>query len=121
MSIKDEYRIVSIEPKLTHEWLLRKHYAKRIPIIMYSFGLYDNENILQGVCTFGYPARMLMQSVDCEIFELNRLVVTDKLCKNVLSYFVSKCFNILPKPVMLMKTKIITAIFIKQLIGFIQV
>jgi len=36
-------------------WLLEKHYAKRMPQIMFAFGLY-NDDILVGVVTYGIPA-----------------------------------------------------------------
>jgi len=36
---------------------MKKHYAKRMPIIEHSFGLYDLLGILQGVCCFGPPPR----------------------------------------------------------------
>ena len=55
MGIKEKYRVTSIQPYLTHEWLLKKHYAKRLPSISYAFGLYD-ELILVGVLTIGKPA-----------------------------------------------------------------
>ena len=36
---------------MTHEWLLKRHYAKRLPNIIYAFGLYK-DGFLYGVCTF---------------------------------------------------------------------
>ena len=52
MSIKEIYKCYSIKKDLCKEWLLYKHYAKRIPSITYSFGLFKND-ILVGVLTFG--------------------------------------------------------------------
>ena len=52
--IKETYKVKSIKKGLCKEWLLYKHYAKRIPNIMYSFGLFY-KNILAGVITFGMP------------------------------------------------------------------
>ena len=54
MGVKDKYTVSSIDSYLCKDWLLYKHYAKRIPSIEYSFGLYDG-SILVGVCTFGCP------------------------------------------------------------------
>ena len=52
MSIKDKYKVLPIPKQQTHEWLLKKHYAKRLPMaIEYSYGLYSEH--LQGVCVFG--------------------------------------------------------------------
>ena len=100
MSIKDNYSIRSIPKEQTYEWLLKKHYAHRIPSISYAFGLYDKRNILQGVCTLGTPLCSQLQGIcgDYIVVELNRLVVIDGLLKNTLSYFVSSLLNQLPKP-----------------------
>jgi hypothetical protein len=104
MSIKNKYKVQSIDSFLCKEWLLKKHYAKRLPSISYSFGLYDIENILQGILTFGMsPSPTLAESICGEdyskiVLELNRLVVNDGLEKNVLSYFVSKCLSMIPQP-----------------------
>lgn len=106
MSIKDKYKVISIKPSLCKEWLLYKHYAHRIPSISYAFGLYDNENNLQGVCTYGLPAsNELRETCGIEnrdlLFELNRLIKNDNLEKNVQSFFVSQTFRLLPKPLII--------------------
>jgi hypothetical protein len=104
MSIKDKYSVKSIDSYQCKEWLLYKHYAKRLPSISYSFGLYDNDNILNGVLTFGMPPSSTLAESICgesfkkNVLELNRLVINDGLEKNVLSYFVSKCLIMIPKP-----------------------
>ncbi|WP_276979197.1 hypothetical protein [Flavobacterium filum] len=98
MSIKDKYKVISINPSLCKEWLLYKHYAHRVPIIIYSFGIYDRENTLNGVCVFSYPCRMLMESTGYYLLELTRLVINENLEKNLLSYFVKSCLDLLPKP-----------------------
>ena len=108
MCIKDEFQVRSIPPEQTHDWLKRKHYAKRVPQIQYAFGLYDMSLILQGVCTYGSPARMMNNGYgifggkyEVPTFELNRLVVNEGLPKNVLSFFVSQTFKMLPNPICL--------------------
>ena len=50
----NNYKITSIKPSETYEWLLYKHYARRIPSISYAFGLYYNSELI-GICTFGSP------------------------------------------------------------------
>lgn len=99
------YRVEAIPKEHTYDWLLNKHYAKRIPPIMESFGLYDKDRKLQGVCTFGMPTRMFNngeavfgKQLKVQTLELNRLCVNDGLGKNVLSFFVSKCLMLMPKP-----------------------
>ena len=104
MTIKDKYKVQSIDKGETKQWLLFKHYAKRVPPIELAFGLYADK-ILQGVCTFGMPARMLNNGygifdgkLEIKTYELNRLVINEGLEKNVLSYFVAECLKIIPKP-----------------------
>jgi len=102
MSIKDKYFVRSIDSNKTHEWLLKKHYAKRLCSISYSFGLFDIENTLVGICTFGSPPSRSLCIGVCgiqyasKVYELNRLCVNDGLEKNVLSYFVSNSLKSLP-------------------------
>ena len=93
--------VSSIDYQDTKEWLLKKHYAKRMCSIKYSFGLFINE-ILSGVVTFGMPPSSTLSDSICgkklskNVIELNRLIVNENLKKNTLSYFVSKSINMLP-------------------------
>ena len=95
MSIKNKYKVKSIDKYLCKEWVLYKHYAKRVPSISYSFGLYENKNLV-GILTIGKPASNSLCIGVCGVenskyvYELNRLCVNDGLKKNVLSYFVSQ-------------------------------
>lgn len=101
MSIKDKYKVQSIDSYLCKEWLLYKHYAKRIPPIEYSFGLYDKGGILQGIVTYGTPVANTLREMfypKYKLMELNRLVINENLEKNVLSFLVSQSLKLLPKP-----------------------
>lgn len=106
MSIKQKYKVCSIDKKLTYEWLLNKHYAKRIPSISYAFGIYDC-NILIGILTIGKPASPNLCNSICGnnfsnyVYELNRLCVIDGLQRNVLSYFVSSSLNLIKREMIL--------------------
>ena len=90
-----DFTVTSIDKKQTYDWLLNKHYAKRIPSIIYSFGLFEDNNLI-GVCTYGMPpGSTVCESIAginfCDkVIELNRLCVNDGLPKNALSYFVSQ-------------------------------
>jgi hypothetical protein len=104
MSIKKRYSVTPITFDECKEWLLYKHYAKRIPSISYSFGLLDDSNNLQGIVSYGRPmAAPLIRTCfggdyqDC-FLELNRLVINDNSEKNTLSFLVSKSLMLLPKP-----------------------
>jgi len=102
MGLKDDFKVKSIKPKETHDWLLNKHYAKRIPSISWAFGLFDSH--LKGVCAFGTPASSTLLRGVCgqkwsdNVIELSRLVINDECPKNTASYFVSKCIKMLPRP-----------------------
>ncbi len=108
MSIKEKYKVKPIDKYLCKEWLLYKHYAKRIPSINYSFGLYDLTNgIMIGCCTYGIPASnnaLLLCGEENKKFaiELNRLIKNDGLPKNLQSWFVSQTFKLLPKPMIIL-------------------
>ena len=101
VKIKD-YTVRQIPASQTHEWLMKKHYAHRIPQIQYAFGLYDKAIILIGVCTFGLPpnqnlALMCGDKYKDNLLELNRLVLSNNE-RNIASYFVSRCFKLLTPP-----------------------
>jgi hypothetical protein len=98
-----DYSVKVVRASDTKEWLLKKHYAHRIPSISFAFGLYER-NVLVGICTYGVPASpSLVQGVFGGkhkeiIYELNRLVTNDDLPRNALSFFVAQTFKLLPRP-----------------------
>jgi hypothetical protein len=85
-----------------YPWLLEKHYAKRIPQIMYAFGLYV-ERELVGVITYGIPASPALCMGICGIkyspivLELNRICLLNN-AKNEASFLVSHSIKKLPCP-----------------------
>lgn len=95
-------RVIPIKSEQAYPWLLNKHYAKRIPNIMFAFGLYINDE-LKGVVTFGMPASNNLCFGICgkehqtKVLELNRLCLMDN-AKNQSSYLVSNAIKLLPKP-----------------------
>jgi len=94
--------VLPIKSEETYSWLLQKHYAKRIPQIMYAFGLYE-ESTLVGVVTYGIPASPSLCMGICgkewsdKVLELNRLCLQDNT-KNQSSFLVSNSIKLLPKP-----------------------
>ncbi len=102
--VKKTYKIERIKAKETYQWLLYKHYAKRIPSISYAFGLYNKQD-LKGVITFGSPpnkeynmGKCVFENLQVNVLELNRLITDDNLEKNTLSYFVSQSLKLIPQP-----------------------
>ena len=86
----------------TLEFILNIHYAKRVPQIIHSYGLFEDNN-LKGVVTFGSPPSQNVCKCICgdiyksEVLELNRLVLKDNK-KNYASFLVSNSIKNLPKP-----------------------
>lgn len=98
-----ETQVVSIKKNIYEDWILHKHYAKRLCSVSYAFGLYINK-MIEGVITFGMPPSSTLAESICGkeyaqyVLELNRLIINDNLPKNTLSQFVSKSINLLQKP-----------------------
>ena len=96
------YKVLQIKSRETYSWLLNKHYAKRIPHIMFSFGLYNATNLI-GVLTYARPASNALCVGVCGreyseyVFELNRLCLLNNK-KNEASFFISKTLKLLKKP-----------------------
>jgi len=106
MKFEEKYSVRSIDKNQTYEWLLRKHYAKRIPSIVHAFGLYKEQSMI-GVCTYGIPPQnncllLCGEEYHDHALELNRLIKNDGLEKNVQSWFVGQTFKILPKPMIVL-------------------
>jgi hypothetical protein len=97
-----DFEVLQIKPKESHDFILHRHYARRLPPISYAYGLFQSKKIV-GICTFGMPASpSLCKGIMGEenkhlVLVLNRLFV-DSNQKNVTSWFVSRCLKLLPKP-----------------------
>ena len=97
-----EKKVKKIKRQDTLEFILNIHYAKRIPQIIHSFGLFVN-NDLKGIVTFGSPPAQNVCKCICgdnyksEVIELNRLVLKDNQ-KNYASFLISNSIKLLPKP-----------------------
>ena len=105
--ILKNYQIKSLNHKEYYDWLLTKHYAKRICSVSYCFGLVCGD-FIEGVITFGSPPNYtyndgacLYKNYKCKTLELNRLVINEYNVKNLLSYFVANSIKKLPKPLTL--------------------
>lgn len=95
-----------IPPAIAMRIIIAKHYLHRKCSCWCAFGLFDRENELRGVCTFGIPASREMQTGACPerpdlVLELNRLWVDDLMPRNTESWFVRRCLSDLPPRVVL--------------------
>jgi len=96
------YEVRDIPAQFTHSWLLKTHYAKRIPNITNAYGLFENREMV-GVITYGKPASPFLCIGVCGkdfasyVYELNRVCLLNNK-KNEASYFVASTLRLLPKP-----------------------
>ena len=68
MHYSHNYFVIPIAYEDTKDLILNVHYARRMPSVSYSFGLYRGMEGLQGICTFGSPASPwlgLLTGFDC--------------------------------------------------------
>lgn len=90
--------VQTIAASVAEPWLLKKHYAKRVPSIAYAFGLYIG-NQLRGVVTYGIPANNNLNTVaGYPGLELNRLCVDDDAPRNSSSTLVGRSLRLVPSP-----------------------
>lgn len=96
------YSVEPIKASDTHYLLLNVHYAKRIPSIIHSFGLFKDGELV-GVITYGKPASRTLCIGICghdwapKVLELNRLCLVHN-DKHEASRLVGASLRMLPKP-----------------------
>lgn len=87
----------------TRDWILNLHYAKRMPNIQYAYALYEDDDEMIGIITYGQPASPQLCRGICgegnksNVIELNRLVLKYNR-KNEASYLIANSLKLLPKP-----------------------
>lgn len=96
------YSVRQIPNKEAHWFLLNIHYAKRIPSISFTYGLFHDGELVGVVC-YGTPASSTLCKGICgepwqkHVLELNRLVLLHNL-PNEASRLVGASLKLLPKP-----------------------
>ena len=94
---------IIVEPisyEIIKPWILKKHYALRMPSISYSFGMFNEDNELVGVISYGTPASPYLcigvcgQEYKEQVIELNRLVVDE----GTPSFLISQSLKMIPRP-----------------------
>ena len=96
---------VEVQPILHKDaipFILNIHYARRVPNIQYSYGLYKGNKLI-GVITYGQPASPSLcigvagKEYKSDVLELNRLVINPEYNgKNYASILISKSLKLLP-------------------------
>ena len=95
----DDNCVQPISSQEARPWILKKHYAKRMPSVVRAFGLFLDKSLI-GVVTYGIPpcAGLSQSKGVSEILELNRLCIDDSAPKNAASVLVGRSLNLLKKP-----------------------
>jgi hypothetical protein len=102
MELTSNYKVLPISYNETKPFILDIHYAKRLPCITNSFGLFEN-NELVGIITYGIPASNSLcvgiagDENKKNILELNRLVLKNNK-RNEASFLIGNSLNLLKKP-----------------------
>ena len=99
-----DYHVKPIDKKIAIDIVIQNHYLHRKPPCSISLGLFHNEDIV-GVITYGVPpSHTLLKGICGEdesqnVYELNRLWVSDSVPKNGESFFISQSFKFLDKEI----------------------
>ena len=96
------YKVLPISYNDTKPFILHIHYAKRMPSITYSFGLFYQNELVGVVCYGSPPSHSLCRGIAGDeykkiVLELNRLVLKNNI-KNEASFLVGNSFKFLPQP-----------------------
>lgn len=130
--IENNFEVKKIQNRDTRDFILNKHYAKRMPSISYAYGLFVNGN-LEGVLTIGKPASNSLCKGVCgeeyskKVYELNRLVINEGFERNTLSWFVGQVLKSLKQEDLILVSYADSGmnhcgyIYIKLQTGFIRV
>ena len=100
--VETGYAVTPILPRDADYLIMNVHYARRRPSISYTFGLFENANLV-GVVTYGTPASSTLLRGVCgkqwadNVLELNRLVLVNNKPLEA-SRLVGASLRLLPKP-----------------------
>ena len=102
-SYNDRFYIRPVSGNHVSRFIVINHYAQKIPgNTQYVFGLFIKKSKkMIGCCTFGFSAGVGVQhDSKYKIIELTRIALIENE-KNLVSWWISKCFVLLPKPLLL--------------------
>jgi len=100
-NINNKWSVQQISFSDVEPWLLKRHYARRIPPISYAFGAFEGNNLI-GIITYGVPLSSTLRTGICGeeyehlVLELNRLCCRNE--KNIASRLVSNSMDLIRKP-----------------------
>jgi len=97
----DGYTVERISYQEAKPWILQKHYAHKLPQVMYAVALVE-AGVVVGVVSYGRPSTPQpckccgQQYIGC-VLELNRLIVESDT-RNAASFLIAGSFKLLPRP-----------------------
>ena len=101
-TLKPSTYVEQVPNAMTHDFILNRHYARRLPSISYAYGLF-HDGELEGICTFGTPSSSPLRTGICGkehshlVIELNRLFLLNNK-RNDASRLIGASLRMLPKP-----------------------
>ena len=100
--MQDNVNVIRIDRDDAIPLILTVHYARRIPVIQYAYGLYLDKKLI-GVITYGQPVSPSLcvgvagEKYKYDVLELNRLVILPEYNgKNYASILISRSLKLLP-------------------------
>lgn len=100
--MKERYKVIEVSFNEVKPFILNIHYAKRMPQVIYKYGLFENDDLV-GVATYGRPVNYRICEGICgidnkdKVYELNRLVLLNNKY-NEASILISKSMKLVPQP-----------------------
>lgn len=95
-----EWVVSAVPYETAKEHIEANHYLHRIGLVSFAFGLYDENNVLAGVVTFGSPpSNRITKSVtegSEKVLSLSRLWISDDAPFGVGSFFLARALRQLP-------------------------
>ena len=106
MGIREDYRIEEISHKQAMEVAVREHYLHRVCPCSRAFALIENAGGgIKGIVTYGVPCSSTLLKGICgeeemhNVYELNRLWVSDDVPKNGESFLIGNTLKLLDKEI----------------------
>ena len=103
--LKEDYTIRGIDYETAMDVVVSNHYLHRICPCSRAYGLYDGSEILRGVVTYGVPSSHTLLKGVCgedeatNVYELNRLWVSEEVPHNGESFLVANSLKLLDKEI----------------------
>lgn len=99
------FTIRKISYQLAMEIVIKNHYLHRKCPCSHAYGLFDSNNVIKGCITYGVPCSSTLLRGMCgedeshNVYELNRLWISDDVPKNGESFLIGNTLKLLDKEI----------------------